>query len=262
MDWYPDPADATRERYWDGERWTHNTRPAQVAPTAPPADPWAAAPTQAPVAAPQQEAPQPGYGPYQGAAPMPGQPAQPWQAPAGPAAQTADGVPLSGWGRRAVAWIIDSFLISAVSALLGWNFVSRLWHGFQQMMQDIIAEAQSGNTTQVSGPEMVERYGLTGPSQGLQLITFAVTLAYLLLLWRFLGATLGQKLLGIRVVPVDQGRAHSPLGWGRAAARAGMFSLLSLIPLVALVNYLLPLWTSKRQTLHDMAGRTQVVRSR
>ncbi|MDN5564163.1 MAG: DUF2510 domain-containing protein, partial [Luteococcus sp.] len=82
MDWYPDPADATRERYWDGERWTHNTRPAQVAPMAPapPADPWAAAPTQAPVAMPQQrmpqqQMPQQGYGPYQGAAPMPGQPA-------------------------------------------------------------------------------------------------------------------------------------------------------------------------------------------
>jgi len=28
--WYPDPADATRLRYWDGTRWTEHTAPAQA----------------------------------------------------------------------------------------------------------------------------------------------------------------------------------------------------------------------------------------
>lgn len=28
--WYPDPADATRLRYWDGSRWTEHTAPAQA----------------------------------------------------------------------------------------------------------------------------------------------------------------------------------------------------------------------------------------
>src|SRR5262245_13534044 len=33
--WYPDPQDAARFRYWDGSRWTERTRPATTAPTAP-----------------------------------------------------------------------------------------------------------------------------------------------------------------------------------------------------------------------------------
>ena len=36
MDWYPDPADPTRERYWDGQQWTHNTRAQKTMPTAQP----------------------------------------------------------------------------------------------------------------------------------------------------------------------------------------------------------------------------------
>lgn len=31
--WYPDPQDAARLRYWDGTRWTERTRPAATAPT-------------------------------------------------------------------------------------------------------------------------------------------------------------------------------------------------------------------------------------
>jgi hypothetical protein len=34
--WYPDPADANRQRYWDGKHWTAETRgPNPVAPTQP-----------------------------------------------------------------------------------------------------------------------------------------------------------------------------------------------------------------------------------
>jgi len=32
--WYPDPQDAARFRYWDGNRWTERTRPAATTPMA------------------------------------------------------------------------------------------------------------------------------------------------------------------------------------------------------------------------------------
>lgn len=31
--WYPDPTDPTRQRYWDGEGWTHDTRPSGEQPS-------------------------------------------------------------------------------------------------------------------------------------------------------------------------------------------------------------------------------------
>jgi hypothetical protein len=34
--WYPDPDDASRQRYWDGHRWTDQRAPSQAALAAPP----------------------------------------------------------------------------------------------------------------------------------------------------------------------------------------------------------------------------------
>jgi uncharacterized protein (AIM24 family) len=52
--WYPDPQDASLQRYWDGERWTEHTAPAAAA----------ASPTEAPggVAAPAAGVPAAGGG--------------------------------------------------------------------------------------------------------------------------------------------------------------------------------------------------------
>jgi hypothetical protein len=74
--WYPDPQDATALQYYDGQRWTGDTRPANV-----PAQP-AAQPTQPETSQqtePRQPAPQPGQ-PTQAIPAVPEQPQQ-WQAP-------------------------------------------------------------------------------------------------------------------------------------------------------------------------------------
>ena len=42
--WYPDPADATRQRYWDGAAWSPHTHPLVSAPAWPTAAPGASAP--------------------------------------------------------------------------------------------------------------------------------------------------------------------------------------------------------------------------
>lgn len=277
MDWYPDPADPARERYWDGERWTHNTRPMSNLPTpqAPAQDPWSAAPAQpmtqgqAPqqgqAAQPGQPGPwgpqQPGYGPYQGGLPAQGQPG-PYTAAIVKRTTTADGVPLAGWWSRAFAFILDNILVSLLTVGLGWNFASQLWHNWSVMWNELMAQARAGNQSSMNPDELMNRYDLTAGTYSLQAIGAAVLFAYLLLMWKFVGATLGQLLLGIRVVPAEQGQAPRQLPWAASVMRSLAFSLIAQMVLLEVISLLMPLWTQRRQTLHDLVARTQVVRRR
>lgn len=273
MDWYPDPADPTRERYWDGERWTHNTRAAQqapLAPTQPVADPWSAQD------GPQAGVAQPGqgdYGPYQGAAPQQGNPYQANPYAAGPHSQydasgagkqthTADGVPLASWGSRVIAYLLDGLVLGALTMLLGWNFWQRAYQGYMDFVDDMMAQASGGGTMPPPDVATLEKYDIMGPMYALQAISLAVMLGYLVLCWKFMGATLGQRLMGMRVVPVDRGQAPRPLGWGATLVRALVFSFSGLLWFVQLISFVMPLFTRRRQTLHDMAARTQVVKGR
>jgi uncharacterized membrane protein YhaH (DUF805 family) len=58
--WYPDPADATQIRYWDGSSWTTHVLPAT--PAAPAAPAWQSAPAPAPAPVVGSYAPTPAYG--------------------------------------------------------------------------------------------------------------------------------------------------------------------------------------------------------
>jgi uncharacterized RDD family membrane protein YckC len=80
---------------------------------------------------------------------------------------------------------------------------------------------------------------------------------------RLKSATLGKMLCRLRVVPVDQGRHLGGLSWGSAIVRALVWlvpSLNAILLPLRLVDALFPLWHPKRQALHDLAARTQVVR--
>lgn len=68
------------------------------------------------------------------------------------------------------------------------------------------------------------------------------------------GQSWGRLLLGIRLVDADTGRPIGPL---KAAVRD--FAHL-LDDLILYLGYLLPLWTSKRQTLADTVMGTVVLR--
>lgn len=96
------------------------------------------------------------------------------------------------------------------------------------------------------------------------LVTFAVGMAYHLPLLRFRSATLGMMACGLRVVPVDEGRSQERLTWSCVLVRALIWVLPGALSLriLTVADVLLPLWHPKRQTLHDLAARTQVVRGR
>ena len=68
----------------------------------------------------------------------------------------------------------------------------------------------------------------------------------------------------LKVVPLDEGRSTSRLGWSTVVVRALLWVLPGALSLriLTVADVLLPLWHPKRQTLHDLAARTQVVRTR
>jgi uncharacterized RDD family membrane protein YckC len=70
------------------------------------------------------------------------------------------------------------------------------------------------------------------------------------------GQTPGKHALGIRVRNDSGGRAS----YGQAVGRNIVRFLLGIIPLISLVDFLWPLWDSRKQCLHDKAASTIVVR--
>jgi uncharacterized RDD family membrane protein YckC len=96
-------------------------------------------------------------------------------------------------------------------------------------------------------------------------VTLAVGMLYHVGFLRWKSATPGKLLCGLRVVPVDRGRDPGPLAWSSVFIRAGVWvlpAINSFLSLITLVDVLFPLWHPKRQALHDMAAKTQVVRLR
>lgn len=243
--WYPDPLDLARERYWDGWQWSRTTRDSEVPP----------AYRQAPAPA----APPPGpYGPGPAVpyatGPLPGVSRQ--------AATTADGVPLAGWWWRALAGLIDALLVGTVTFVVTLPFYSELFSAFAAWWRQALAVAQTGGQ-----PPPTPNFAamISGSDQVLvMLVTFVIGLAYHLPFLRVRGATLGMLACGLRVVPVDEGRFAARLPWPTVLVRALLWVLPGALSLriLTVADVLVPLWHPKRQTLHDLAARTQVVRLR
>ncbi|EPH02447.1 hypothetical protein HMPREF1531_01753 [Propionibacterium sp. oral taxon 192 str. F0372] len=235
--WYSDPVGCQGYRWWDGTSWTNDTRDAASTPVAPAANPHRA------------DAPLPGSAPAI-------QP-RPFAVIPGPA--TADGVPLAGWWRRAGGLAIDAMVVGMLTALVFWPFSADLVEGLNRFMDDVWRSAQTGGQT----PDpYATTYGLGASMQQLTLVQLVVGFIYSagMQLWR--SATLGMLILGMRVVPLDRGREHHGLPMREALLRNLLYQALSLLTITALLNGGIPLMNPRRQGLHDMVARTQVVRIR
>ena len=233
--WYADPIDGSRERYWDGQAWTHELRP---------------------VAAPQAMA--------EPRRPLPQRPAEEdWQPGATalqvPGPRTPDGYPLAGWWQRVGANLIDGLVILALTLLVSAPVLPNLVEAFQGWWADAWYAAQVGR--QMPDPES-EQYGIMDAYGTVFLINRAVGFAYATALQMRKGATLGMLALGMRVVPLGQGAQHNGLSVGTAAVRNLTFGVAGLFWVAQLVNCFAPLANRNRQALHDMLARTQVVRVR
>jgi len=259
--WYPDPADATQERYWEGQQWSRSVRP--LTPPAP-ASQYGGQFGYGPDGGSAHSYGQPAYPVPQQAQPLPPNPyvnpatGQPYGA-ATPVPMTADGVPLAGWGHRLASSLIDALLLWVLAATLT-SALTPSWVVDEQMRFMEAALAYLRNPSGVA--PTIGHYDIMGPLVILVLVEVLITAAYTALMLRFRGATLGQLALRLRTVPVGVGRA-ARLGWGRAITKGlvwGLLSRVSPLYLVTLFSILMPLWDKRRQTLHDKIARTQVVR--
>jgi uncharacterized RDD family membrane protein YckC len=150
-------------------------------------------------------------------------------------------------GRRLGARLIDGLLIGMVA-----NIVVRVVVGTPE-----VRLTRDPVTGQVSG--LAQALGSLAASSAIQLLLFGV---YEVAMIALLGATLGKKVLGLRVVRLQDGRVP---GWGPAILRwlvplgAGIVSC----GLGAVLVYLSPFWDGARrkQGWHDKAAGTLVIRA-
>ena len=71
------------------------------------------------------------------------------------------------------------------------------------------------------------------------------------------GQTLGKRWLGIRV---EHGERGGPIGYGAAFGRYAMVFVFAIFTLPLILDYLFPLWDSRKQSLHDKVANSVVVR--
>lgn len=239
--WYADPVDPTRERWWDGWQWSRNTRVREAGHHAEHA-------SSAPTSSREQRqtslpAPRPAVGFF------PGQ-----------ATTTADGVLLAGWWRRAVAAVIDNLITSVMVVIIAFPVWRTLYAGMGAYLDELIATQRTGGVPPAAPTEL-----LSPQDQAILVaVTLGVGMVYQLIFLRWRSATPGKLLIGLRVVPVDQGRSVEKLSWNAIGLRAAVWvlpGLASFLTLVSLLDIAFPLWHPKRQALHDLVAKTQVVRS-
>jgi uncharacterized RDD family membrane protein YckC len=226
--WYADPVDRRQERYWDGWQWSRQTREREPSPTRPGG----------------------GHGPT----PRTVRPAR------GATATTADGVRLAEWGWRALAAVLDGvFTALAVTALtfpIYRSTVTKL-----SVMLDAVMSAQRAGTA--IPPLALASVYSTQQRWVLMSVMLAVGLAYQIVFLRWKRATGGKLICRLRVVPVDQGWYAGRLAWPSILVRAVVWVVPGVVGAVVLfrvADALFPLWHPKRQAIHDILAKTQVVR--
>ncbi len=207
--------------------WPSATAPQPPATQAPPAGAW--------VQPPQPAGPPPGGWSSYAAAPQRG-PAAGWE--------------YAGFWIRAGAWIIDGVILGVIAAIL-WTVVIVIAAGigFGAVGSGIAAD---GTITEREAA--ILGVGIVFALVFLGIMTILVTVLYFVLLWVKRGATIGQSVLGLRVVRQGDG---GPIGWGTAIIR------YIVLYVGFAVFYLGVIWVAfddRKRGWHDLAASTLVVK--
>ena len=236
--WYPDPGApagvAPHVRYWDGSRWTNHVQPAQGGPPGP----------------------------------------KPWHGPT-----TPDGERLAGWWWRVLAFLLDGVFLGIATNLLTIPVQISVQRELDDATERYL-DTGPGETTDFSAfwNETVDIY--RDHLLGIMLVPLLFAVAYVVVFLRWKGATPGKLICGLRVRLRERpGR----LPWSTISIRvlvqnilpwallviglaSGSNTALVLCYLAAMAFYLTDgLWAAgskKRQALHDIAARTNVVKTR
>jgi len=224
--WYPDPQAppgvVPLPRWWDGNQWTEHYGPA------------------APVA----------HAPY-----------------VEPPATTPDGQPLAGWWSRVWAVLIDGLILLPVFVLITVPFWGDIGDAFSSYWDDVRDSVDNGS----SSPSAWQlQRDLLGPLIAIALLGGLVNFVYNVgfVLWK--QATPGKLLLGLRIrLRETPGRMPFTTVLVRWATQYGPTYVIGSIPFVGYVaslyataDALWPLGNRNKQAIHDLAAKTNVVRTR
>jgi uncharacterized RDD family membrane protein YckC len=268
--WYPDPAEPTTKRYWDGEGWIGAAIPVDATPPAgpPPVDQEPALPAPpVPAPAPAPAVPQPVTPAWPGA-PEPGRIAYPpgypgAHAPGRAAVPRPHGLLLASVGARFVARLVDVLAVLVLCVIANAWLAVQLWRGVEPYVTEVIRRAAAGDRS---------TDGLPTPADSTSTLIFMILLATTAVWFAYevpgsanSGQTLGKRLLGIKVVRVE---SEERLGFGRAFRRWGRLGLPTLLWYCCGAGFLLQVIDCLfvtidrplRQALHDKAANTVVVR--
>jgi uncharacterized RDD family membrane protein YckC len=169
------------------------------------------------------------------------------------------GMALAGLGKRLTARLIDIFAVLilniVVNGYFGYLYLQDFRPGFRKYMEEVAA----GNTAPIL--PVTER--MQTLSVAMILIATLVWLAYEAPAIAGSGQTLGKRILGIKVVPVEK---NEPLGFARAFARWGQLAVWNLFwwcGVGLIVQFFIALSpafdTRLRQAWYDKRAATVVV---
>ncbi|HET9518483.1 MAG TPA: RDD family protein [Actinoplanes sp.] len=284
--WYADPADPSTQRYWDGEGWLGAAIPADATPPdGPPVESPAvgspAAPGFAPEAVdpsiplggapgdrsgvPGTVSPPPGWSPTPDAPAYGSPPPPPGLRPGLPVTYSyrrevrPHGLALAGLGQRLAARVIDIIAVLLLNVVVNGWFVYQWLVEFAPIMDQVRARMADPEAPRPVPTERMQSLMLA-----ILFIATALWLAYEVPAIGGTGQTLGKRLLGIKVVPVE---SLDPIGYGRAMrrwARLGVWTTLWWCYGIGLVFQFIDSVSvlfdkTLRQALHDKTAHTVVV---
>jgi uncharacterized RDD family membrane protein YckC len=189
--------------------------------------------------------------PAQPATGQPARPVEPWRSqyfdrdPNTPA--MAARYQYAGFWIRFGAWLLDNLFVLLIAMIPGIVLAVLFYMAVESGQDPAFTQAQADQNDEELG------YAVAG---GFALAWIPIWLIYTYIATS-LGGGWGKRICNMRVVKYDDG--DKP-GFGTGALRVAVTLLLGLINLVQLLDNLWMIWDKDKQTWHDKAAGTVVVR--
>lgn len=172
----------------------------------------------------------------------------------------ADIVPLMILGWLLAGWIASPEVLTAQRTTDAW--VRRFMDQYALAIQHPSPHQNQVLMDMARNPKQADLEAMATWVSHLGVTTFyTMLLALTLQEWLMAGATLGKRMLNLRVIDVRTATAPGFLDcMMRSACKAACFALPNrLITLVGIVNFHVPLFRKDRRAWHDLWTKTQVV---
>jgi uncharacterized RDD family membrane protein YckC len=152
------------------------------------------------------------------------------------------GTPYASWGIRLGGWLIDFVLFFVVQIFIGLplrHSNTLTFHHVMTMHNGTVRHTRIDFLTLI--------------------ITGVVFIVYASVMLAARGQTVGMMAVGLKAVPAA---GQGEVSFGQAFGRALLEQVLRITVVIWILDMLWPLWDQKRQTLHDKAAGTVVIRVR